>query len=185
MAAPTFISTLDADQRKTLQSLAPHTALTKVVQKALDDWWKYWELEPLRAKAKRNTKSRNCEYSQPITGRVRRGFTYCQYLNYHFQPRCADAAKRSISRCVEVLADTQVRPCIFTHDELTFEGPEETVIEWTQIAHSAMVEGAKEILPDCDLGVGIDVCGVNWKKSGVGVEQWIKAKESAFAGEVS
>ena len=174
MAAATFISTMSPDQRATLQTLDPDRALTDIVQESLNAWWKFWELEPLRTKAQRNTKRRSCEYIQPITGRVRRGFTYCSYLNYHFQPRCADAAKRGLQLIVNEIVEDEVVPVAFLHDELVFEGPDGSGLRsWTEKARELMVAGAQEILPDCKMRVGVEVCGKQWSKGGVNVEQWL------------
>lgn len=182
MAASTFISLLNTEARETLRELDPEAPLVDIVQLALDTWKDFWELGPLFRWASSKTRGGgyNTKYEQPITGRIRKGFTYCQLLNSTFQPRCADAAKGAIKAVMNEMPEQWgVYPFVFVHDEIGFEGPVDELAEWDVRAGQLMIEGATPFLPDCKLGVGTEVTGTTWSKSGVSVEQYLKSKEAA------
>jgi len=91
--------------------------------------------------------------TQPRSGRVRGGTSYCSRANTVFQGLIADAAKEALWLAYSTRTPSW-HPWAFIHDEIIIEVPLEEVHQASQWLEELMIRGAKKRIPDIPITVG-------------------------------
>lgn len=102
-------------------------------------------------------------YRHAFSNRVRGKLSYCDGCNTPFQGRAADGAKAALWEITKRIFTGDpllkgVRIWLFVHDELLFEGPQETVEAWAPYVTRLMIEAMKRYVPDVAVGAEPAVC---------------------------
>lgn len=120
-------------------------------------WFKMWpEMVLYKKLTQTNCKQNDGKYTvkQMGSGRLRAGCTFCSGANTWFQGLAADGAKAALYALYKACyLDEEsvlygVRMWAFIHDEVMFEGPEETAHLWAPEAARIMVEAMTKYIPD-------------------------------------
>lgn len=180
MGAPTSVSNMTKEERKVLDTLYPGELHVNVMRRLGKMWRERWNLQPFFNHVGNKTRGgTRPTYQCLITGRIKALNSYCQMCNMHFQPIGSDITKLALQHVVDScyreggkLKEYGVLPCMMIHDEVVYSGPPETLSEWVPLAQGYMERAGSEILKDCVMKTGAEVCGTHWSKKGVSVEEY-------------
>ena len=151
MGAATFLSTLDEDVKVALQTIDPNEDLVTIVSNLLKLWDDTWDAHAYFRDVGKRVRLNDGAfwYRHPISGRIRGRIGYCDGCNIQFQGRVADGFKLAIAKLQRWIHDGA--PCAMwnaIHDEVLFEGEEESATEWAHEASRIMCDGMQQFVPD-------------------------------------